>query len=145
MKGHLISKSLATAGPGGRRGQCSSPELSGPHTCSHSLSLTLTKGRVVSPPSHPKAPSVSCSPNQYLPFSSSPGTPIGDVLCPEGPTPLPCQASQAVAAIAQYPQADGGWAAGGGLAPLPFLPSRKACARPVPAATSAGRPLPALL
>ena len=56
-----------------------------------------------------------------------------------------CQASQAVAAIAQYPQADGSWAAGGGLVPLPFLSSRKACARPVPTATSPGRHLPSFL
>lgn len=139
MKGHLISKSLATAGPGGPRGQCSSPELSGPHTCSHSLSLTLTKGHVVSPPSHPKALSVSCSPTSISRFLPLWGPPLVMVSALRAPPHCHCQASQATAPIAQCPKGDGSWAAGVGLTPLPFLSSRNACARP--AATSAGRPL----
>lgn len=141
MKDRLISKSLTTAGPGGPRGQCSSPELSGPHTCSHSLSLTLTKGRVVSPPSHPKAPSVSCSPTSICGFLPLRGPALVMFSALRAPPHCHCQASQAMAPIAQHPQGGGSWAAGGGLTPLPFLSSRKACSWPVPTATSAGRPL----
>lgn len=141
MKGHLISKSLATAGPGGPRGQRSSSELSGSHTCTHSLLLALTKGHVVSPLSHPKAPSVSCSPTRNCRFLPLWGPPLVTVSARRAPPHCHCQASKAMPPSPNAPRGVGAELMQGGLTTLPLLSSRNVCAGPVPAATSAGRPL----
>ena len=111
------------------------------HTCSHSLSLALTKGHVVSPLSHPKAPSVSCSPTRICRFLPLWGPPLVTVSVLRAPPHCHCQASQAMPPSPNAPRGVGAELLQGGLMPLPLLSSRNVCAGPVPAATSVGRPL----